>query len=38
MFSLIRVRDQLSAVADLYEAPKGTQAKKIARAPDGIPT
>lgn len=37
MFSMIRVRDQLGSVADLYEAPEGTQAKRVAKIPDGIP-
>jgi hypothetical protein len=37
MFSMIRVRDQLGDKADLYQAPEGTQAKKITLVPDGIP-
>lgn len=37
MFSMIRVRDQLGATADLYEAPEGSQAKKVNKIPDGIP-
>ncbi len=37
MFSMIRVRDQLGSVADLYDAPEGTQAKRVTRVPDGIP-
>ena len=37
MFSMIRVRDQLGAQADLYEAPEGLQAKKVNQVPDGIP-
>ena len=37
MFSMVRVRDQLGAVADLYEAPEGTQAKKVLAVPTGIP-
>lgn len=37
MFSLIRVRDQLGAAADLYEAPPETQARKVNQIPDGIP-
>ena len=37
MFSMIRVRDQLGAQADLYEPPEGTQAKKITSVPAGIP-
>jgi FtsP/CotA-like multicopper oxidase with cupredoxin domain len=37
MFSMIRVRDQLGSVADLYEAPEGTQAKKVSAVPAGIP-
>ena len=37
MFSMVRVRDQLGAVADLYEAPEGTQAKKVSAVPAGIP-
>jgi len=38
MFSMIRVRDQLGPVADLYAAPDGTQAKKVSAVPEGIPT
>lgn len=37
MFSMVRVRDQLGSIADLYEAPEGTQAKKVANVPEGIP-
>lgn len=37
MFSMIRVRDQLGRQADLYEAPDGTQAKKVSQVPEGIP-
>lgn len=37
MFSIIRVRDQLGEKADLYKAPEGTQAKKVASVPEGIP-
>ena len=38
MFSMIRVRDSLGDKADLYEAPEGTQAKKVDQIPSGIPT
>jgi FtsP/CotA-like multicopper oxidase with cupredoxin domain len=38
MFSMVRVRDQLGSVADLYGAPEGTQAKKVSSVPEGIPT
>lgn len=38
MFSMIRVRDSLGDKADLYQAPKGTQAKKVDQIPSGIPT
>lgn len=37
MFSMIRVRDQLGAQADLYAAPDGTQARKVSEIPNGIP-
>ncbi|PUA27182.1 MAG: copper oxidase [Cellvibrio sp. 79] len=37
MFSMIRVRDQLGAQADLYAAPEGTQARKVSEIPSGIP-
>ena len=37
MFSMVRVRDQLGEVADMYDAPEGTQAKKISAVPTGIP-
>ncbi len=37
MFSMIRVRDQLGTEADLYEAPTGTQARKMNQVPEGIP-
>jgi len=37
MFSMVRVRDQLGSVADLYEAPEGTHAKKVTQVPEGIP-
>ncbi len=38
MFSMIRVRDQLGATADMYQPPAGTQAQKVDKAPSGIPT
>ena len=37
MFSMIRVRDQLGAQADLYAAPEGTQARKVSEIPVDIP-
>ncbi len=37
MFSMIRVRDQLGHHADLYEAPAGTQARKVTQVPSDIP-
>jgi FtsP/CotA-like multicopper oxidase with cupredoxin domain len=36
MFSMIRVRDQLGPVADLYGAPEGTQARRV-KVPEGLP-
>jgi manganese oxidase len=37
MFSMIRVRDELGDQADFYEAPTGTQARKVSEVPPGIP-
>jgi hypothetical protein len=38
MFSMIRVRDQLGEVADMYQPPAGTQAQRVRSVPKGIPT
>lgn len=41
MFTVIKVRDQLQnpqAVQGWYQAPEGTQAKKVDSVPKGIPT
>lgn len=38
MFSMIRVRDQLGAKADMYLPPIGTQAQKVDQVPSGIPS
>jgi FtsP/CotA-like multicopper oxidase with cupredoxin domain len=37
MFSMIRVRDELGIQADFYEAPAGTQARKVSEVPTDIP-
>ncbi len=37
MFSMIRVRDELGTQAGFYEAPAGTQARKVSEVPAGIP-